>query len=266
LSIPDVRFPVLLPTLIRSRSQFKPETLLMIPSDLFYFLLVEEIYGTRYQSGSFSSIPVGGGRLEVVSFFWLFFSFLNSDSVFTTCVLRQRTTVTPPPTWCWWYPSWAACMSFFSPFFFCYSSTALAGGYSCVTLTLTLTLSFPPLRRSPCDFSTENMHLFPPNRSSRSCVYFLNTEQQQKFPSVKFLLSMSSLAVALLDWGPYFGKPLLVNLCRVHSSWEDQELQIRRCMIKAPNRGLQSTSKKGIKLTRSKIASHLATVFVPKKV
>jgi len=25
-------------------------------------------------------------------------------------------------------------------FFFCYSSTALAGGYSCVTLTLTLTL------------------------------------------------------------------------------------------------------------------------------
>ena len=26
-------------------------------------------------------------------------------------------------------------------FFFCYSSTALAGGYSCVTLTLTLTLS-----------------------------------------------------------------------------------------------------------------------------
>jgi len=27
-------------------------------------------------------------------------------------------------------------------FFFCYSSTALAGGYSCVTLTLTLTLSF----------------------------------------------------------------------------------------------------------------------------
>jgi len=28
-------------------------------------------------------------------------------------------------------------------FFFCYSSTALAGGYSCVTLTLTLTLLHP---------------------------------------------------------------------------------------------------------------------------
>jgi hypothetical protein len=26
--------------------------------------------------------------------------------------------------------------------FFCYSSTALAGGYSCVTLTLTLTLPY----------------------------------------------------------------------------------------------------------------------------
>jgi len=27
-------------------------------------------------------------------------------------------------------------------FFFCYSSTALAGGYSCVTLTLTLSFNF----------------------------------------------------------------------------------------------------------------------------
>ena len=30
-------------------------------------------------------------------------------------------------------------------FFFCYSSTALAGGYSCVTLTLTLTLTLVTL-------------------------------------------------------------------------------------------------------------------------
>ena len=57
LSIPDVPFPALLLTLIRRRFQIKPATLL-VPIDLF-FLLVEEFYGTQYQSGSFSFINVG---------------------------------------------------------------------------------------------------------------------------------------------------------------------------------------------------------------
>jgi len=54
-------FPALLSTLVRRRLQiFKPATLL-IPIDLYLFLLVEEFYGTRYQSGSFSLINVGSG-------------------------------------------------------------------------------------------------------------------------------------------------------------------------------------------------------------
>jgi len=52
-----VPFPVLLSTLIRSRFQAKPATLLIF---LSYFK-VEELYGTRYQSGSFSLINVGSG-------------------------------------------------------------------------------------------------------------------------------------------------------------------------------------------------------------
>ena len=40
--------------------QVKPATLL-IPIDLILFLLVEELYGTRHQSGSFSLIYVGSG-------------------------------------------------------------------------------------------------------------------------------------------------------------------------------------------------------------
>jgi hypothetical protein len=44
-------------TAIRTRFQVKPATLL-IPIDLFSFLLVEECYGTRYQSSSFSLINV----------------------------------------------------------------------------------------------------------------------------------------------------------------------------------------------------------------
>jgi len=55
LSIPDVPFPALLSTLIRRRFQVKPANLL-IPIDLFLIPLVEEFYGTRYQSGSFSLI------------------------------------------------------------------------------------------------------------------------------------------------------------------------------------------------------------------
>jgi hypothetical protein len=59
-----VPFPVLLSTLIRSRFQTKPATLLIpIANDdfsIFPFLFaVEELYGTRYQSGSFSLINVG---------------------------------------------------------------------------------------------------------------------------------------------------------------------------------------------------------------
>ena len=53
LSIPDVPFPVLLSTFIRSRFQAKPATLL-IPIDFPFLFAVEELYGTRYQSGSFS--------------------------------------------------------------------------------------------------------------------------------------------------------------------------------------------------------------------
>jgi hypothetical protein len=41
-------FPALLSTLLRSRFQVKPATLL-ITVDLFFLLLVEEFYGTRYQ-------------------------------------------------------------------------------------------------------------------------------------------------------------------------------------------------------------------------
>jgi hypothetical protein len=53
LSIPDVPFPVLLSTLTRSRFQAKPATLL-IPIDFSFLFAVEELYDTRYRSGSFS--------------------------------------------------------------------------------------------------------------------------------------------------------------------------------------------------------------------
>jgi hypothetical protein len=52
LSIPDVLFPALFSTLIiRGQFQVKPATLL-IPIDFFLVLLMEQFYGTRYQSGS----------------------------------------------------------------------------------------------------------------------------------------------------------------------------------------------------------------------
>jgi len=53
LSIPDANFPVLLSTVMRSRFQAKPE-ILLIPTDFFLFLLVEEFYGTQYQNGNLS--------------------------------------------------------------------------------------------------------------------------------------------------------------------------------------------------------------------
>jgi hypothetical protein len=69
LSIPNVPFPVLLSTLIRSRFQAKPATIL-IPIDIPFLFAVEEVYGTRYQNGSFSLIYVGSGShcLHIFSF------------------------------------------------------------------------------------------------------------------------------------------------------------------------------------------------------
>jgi hypothetical protein len=66
--------PVLLSTLIRSRFQAKPATLL-IPIDFFFPLrfAVEELYGTQYQSGSFSLINVGSGFHCLRSFFFFLF-------------------------------------------------------------------------------------------------------------------------------------------------------------------------------------------------
>jgi len=72
LSIQDVPFPVRLSTLIRRRFQVKPATLL-IPIDLYLFLLVEEFYDTRYQSCSFSLINVGIGFSLPALFFLLSF-------------------------------------------------------------------------------------------------------------------------------------------------------------------------------------------------
>ena len=77
LSIPDVPFPVLLSTLIRSRFQVKPATLL-IPIDFPFLFVVEELYGTRYQSGSFSLIDVGSGFHRLRSFFLLFLFFQSA--------------------------------------------------------------------------------------------------------------------------------------------------------------------------------------------
>jgi hypothetical protein len=81
LSIPDVPFPVLLvvllSTLIKSRFQAKPATLL-IPIDFPFLLVVEELYGTRYQSGSFFLIDVGSGFHCLRSFSFLFFSELQN--------------------------------------------------------------------------------------------------------------------------------------------------------------------------------------------
>jgi len=42
------------------RFQVKP-AILLIPIDIFLFLMVEEIFGTWYRSGSFSLIKVGSG-------------------------------------------------------------------------------------------------------------------------------------------------------------------------------------------------------------
>jgi len=74
LSIPDVPFPVLLSTLIRSRFQAKSATLL-IPIDFSFLFAVEELYGTRYQSGSFSLIMWGVAFTACVVFYFYVFLF-----------------------------------------------------------------------------------------------------------------------------------------------------------------------------------------------
>ena len=85
LSIPDVPFPVLLSNLIRSRFQAKPATLL-IPIVFPFLFAVEELYGTWYQSGSFSLFNVGSSFHFLRSIFF-FFSLL-------TCILnRQHETI-----------------------------------------------------------------------------------------------------------------------------------------------------------------------------
>jgi len=72
LSIPDMPFPVILSTLVRSRFQSKPATTW---SPFSFLFAVEELYGTRYQSGSFSLINVGSSGFHCCVIFVLFFSF-----------------------------------------------------------------------------------------------------------------------------------------------------------------------------------------------
>jgi len=85
-------FPVLLSTLIRSRFQAKPATLL-IPIDFLLRFAVQELYGTRYQSGSNSLINVGSGYhcLRSVSFSFLLQlpQLLWSSPGSTPCVPHQ---------------------------------------------------------------------------------------------------------------------------------------------------------------------------------
>ena len=67
LSIPDVPFLALLSTLIRRQFQVNPD-----PHWDFLFPLVEEFYGTRYQSGSFFLIIVGSD-FHCLRIFHIFF-------------------------------------------------------------------------------------------------------------------------------------------------------------------------------------------------
>jgi hypothetical protein len=116
LSIPDVPFPALLLTLIKRRFQFKPATLL-IPIDLDLFLLVKELYGTQYQSGSFSLINVGSG-FSLPALFFLAGNYIPMFGL-------KKQHIANAPT---------------ENILAASSSTALAGGYSCVTPYPYLTL------------------------------------------------------------------------------------------------------------------------------
>ena len=70
----------LLSTLIRSRVQAKP-AILLIPIDFPSLLAVEELYGTRYQSGSFSLIDVGSGFHCLRSFFFFLLTGICNKNV-----------------------------------------------------------------------------------------------------------------------------------------------------------------------------------------
>jgi hypothetical protein len=58
----DVPFPGLSPTPVKSRFQVKPAVFLT-PIEYFASLLLEELYGTRYQSASFFYAGVGSGAV-----------------------------------------------------------------------------------------------------------------------------------------------------------------------------------------------------------
>ena len=78
-------FPVLLSTLIRSWFQAQPATLL-IPIDPPFLFAVEELYSTRYQSGSFALINVGSGFHCLRNFSVLFFSYMCVCVCVCVCV------------------------------------------------------------------------------------------------------------------------------------------------------------------------------------
>ena len=62
----------------RDRFQAKPANLLT-PIDSRFLFAVEELYGTRYQSGSFSLINVGSGFHCLRSIFFFFHSIGHSS-------------------------------------------------------------------------------------------------------------------------------------------------------------------------------------------
>jgi len=75
-----VPFPALLSSLIRSHFQAKPATLL-IPIAFSFLFVVEELYGTRYQSGSFFLINVGSGFHCLRSFFLFLFTTNQNNQI-----------------------------------------------------------------------------------------------------------------------------------------------------------------------------------------
>jgi hypothetical protein len=91
-TIPDVPFPVLLSTLIKSRFQAKPATL-FIRIDFPFLFAVEELYGTRYQCGSFSLVYVGSGSHCLRSFSFFLFTQATTVKVWVW-VLRHTTPLT----------------------------------------------------------------------------------------------------------------------------------------------------------------------------
>ena len=86
LSILDVPFPVLLSTLIRSRFQANPATLL-IPIDFSFLLAVEKLYGTRLLCGSFSLNIVGSGFTACIVFSFSFQSHVPAHNL--GCTLHE---------------------------------------------------------------------------------------------------------------------------------------------------------------------------------